>query len=181
MNESVIMSGFGGQGILLMGQLLCYAGMHEGMKVTWMPSYGPEMRGGTANCTVMLSPERIGSPVTRFPSSLVAMNKASLDKFESSIRPGGFLVINSSLVERTPQRNDLMLIRVPANKIAEEAGTLQVTNMAALGAYVEGRGAVSLESVLVALRRMIPEHRRELLAVNEEALRKGAEIAATQK
>ena len=89
--ESVIMSGFGGQGILLMGQLLCYAGMHEGLKVTWMPSYGPEMRGGTANCTVMLSSERVGSPVTRKPSSLVAMNKASLDKFEAAVQPGGFL------------------------------------------------------------------------------------------
>ena len=181
MNESVIMSGYGGQGILLMGQLLCYAGMHEGMKVTWMPSYGPEMRGGTANCTVMLYPERVGSPVTRYPSSLVVMNKASLDKFESAIQPGGLLVINSSLVEREAKRNDLKIIKVPANKIAEEVGTLQVTNMAALGAYVGGKGVVSLESVLAALRRMIPEHRRELLAVNEEALRKGAEVAARAK
>ncbi len=181
MNESVIMSGFGGQGILLMGQMLCYAGMHEGMNVTWMPSYGPEMRGGTANCTVMLSPERIGSPVTRYPSSLVAMNKASLDKFEASLPPGGFLLINSSLIEREPSRRDLKVIKVPANKIAEEAGTLQVTNMAALGAYVGGKGVVSLESVIVALRRMIPEHRKELLAVNEQALRKGAEYAVQQK
>ncbi len=181
MNESVIMSGFGGQGILLMGQLLCYAGMHEGMKVTWMPSYGPEMRGGTANCTVMLSPERVGSPVTRYPSSLVAMNKASLEKFETSLTPGGFLVINSSLIERETNRKDLKVIKVPANKIAEEAGTLQVTNMAALGAYVGGKGVVSLESVIVALRRMIPEHRKELLVVNEKALRKGAEVAAQQK
>jgi len=181
MHESVIMSGFGGQGILLMGQLLCYAGMHEGKNVTWMPSYGPEMRGGTANCTVMLSPERVGSPVTRHPSSLIAMNKPSLDKFESVLQPGGFLVINSSLVERDSQRSDCRIIKVPANKIAEEVGTLQVTNMAALGAYVGGREVVSLESVIVALRRMIPEHRQELLAVNEEALRRGAEAAAKQK
>ncbi len=171
------MSGFGGQGILLMGQLLCYAGMHEGLQVTWMPSYGPEMRGGTANCTVMLSPERVGSPVTRSPFSLVAMNKPSLDKFESALQPEGFLVINSSLVEREPQRSDLRVIKVPANRIAEEAGTLQVTNMAALGAYVAGRRIVSLESVLLALRRMIPEHRYELLAANQEALRKGAEAS----
>jgi len=181
MNESVIMSGFGGQGILLMGQLLCYAGMHEGKNVTWMPSYGPEMRGGTANCTVMICSDRVGSPVTRHPSSLVAMNKLSLDRFENSIEPEGFLIINSSLVEREPQRTDLTVIKVPANKIAEEAGAIQVTNMAALGAYVEGRGAVALESVIVALRRMIPEHRQELLAVNENALRKGAEVAAAQK
>jgi len=177
MRESVIMSGFGGQGILLMGQLLCYAGMHEGKNVTWMPSYGPEMRGGTANCTVMLSSDRVGSPVTRYPFTLVAMNKASLDKFESAIQPNGFLVINSSLVDREPTRTDLTYIKVPANKIAEEAGTLQVTNMAALGAYVAGRGVVSLDSVIIALRRMIPEHRKELLAVNEEALCRGAEAA----
>jgi 2-oxoglutarate ferredoxin oxidoreductase subunit gamma len=151
--------------------------MHEGLQVTWMPSYGPEMRGGTANCTVMLSPERVGSPVTRFPSSLVAMNKPSLDKFEGALQPGGFLVINSSLVERDPGRSDLRIIKVPANKIAEGLGTLQVANMAALGAYVGGRGFIPLESVILALRRVIPEHRQELLAANQEALRQGAEAA----
>ena len=179
-HESVIMSGFGGQGILLMGQLLCYAGMQEGLQVTWMPSYGPEMRGGTANCTVMLSPERVGSPVTRYHTSLVAMNKASLDKFEEALQSGGLLIINSSLVARDLRRSDLQTIKVPANKIAEEAGTLQVTNMAALGAYVAGRKIVALESVLIALRRMIPEHRRDLLAANQEALCKGAEAAGKQ-
>jgi 2-oxoglutarate ferredoxin oxidoreductase subunit gamma len=181
MNESVIMSGFGGQGIMLMGQLLCYAGMHEGKNVSWMPSYGPEMRGGTANCTVMISTDRVGSPVTRFPQSLVAMNKASLDKFESAIQPGGFLLINSSLVDRDPSRTDLKVVKVPANQIAEEAGTLQVTNMAALGAYVAGSSVVSLDSVIVALRRMIPEHRKDMLAVNEKALRRGAEAAAKKQ
>ena len=165
---------------MLMGQLLCHAGMQEGLKVTWMPSYGPEMRGGTANCTVMLSSDRVGSPVTRNPSSLVAMNKASLEKFEPAIQSGGFLVINSSLVDRDPQRSDLTVIRVPANQIAEVAGSLQVTNMAALGAYVGGREIVSLESVTAALRRMIPEHRKDLLGVNIEALRRGAAAAAGQ-
>jgi 2-oxoglutarate ferredoxin oxidoreductase subunit gamma len=108
------------------------------------------------------------------------MNKASLQKFETTIQAGGFLVINSSLVDRDSRRSDLTVVRVPANKIAEEAGTLQVTNMAALGAYVGGKGIVSLESVLVALRRMIPEHRKELLAVNEEALKRGAAVATGQ-
>ena len=181
MHESVIMSGFGGQGILLMGQLLCYAGMQEGLKVTWMPSYGPEMRGGTANCTVMLSSERVGSPVTHHPSSLVAMNRASLDKFEDAVKPGGLLIINSSLVERDSKRSDIKIIKIPANRIAEETGTLQVTNMAALGAYVGAKRIISLESVIAALRRMIPEHRKELLAINEEALSKGAEVAPRQK
>jgi 2-oxoglutarate ferredoxin oxidoreductase subunit gamma len=177
MHESVIMSGFGGQGILLMGQLLCYAGMHEGKKVTWMPSYGPEMRGGTANCTVMVADDRVGSPVTHHPSSLVAMNTASLDRFEEDLQVKGFLLINSSLIDRDPQRKDLQVIKVPANKIAEEAGTLQVTNMAALGAYVGATSVVSLESVIQALRRMIPAHRKELLSINETALRKGYETA----
>jgi 2-oxoglutarate ferredoxin oxidoreductase subunit gamma len=180
MHESVIMSGFGGQGILLMGQLLCYAGMHEGLKVSWMPSYGPEMRGGTANCTVMLSSSRIGSPVTHYPSSLVAMNKASLKKFEATIEAGGFLVINSSLVDRDSQRPDLTVVWIPANQIAEEAGTPQVSNMAALGAYVAGKRVVSLESVILALRQMIPEHRKELMAANEEALKRGSAVAAAQ-
>jgi len=180
MHESVIMSGFGGQGILLMGQLFCYAGMHEGKKVTWMPSYGPEMRGGTANCTIMISDDRVGSPVTRHPSSLVAMNKASLDRFEGDLQAGGFLVINSSLIEREPQRQDLQVIKVPANRIAEEAGTLQVMNMAALGAYVGAKKVVSLESVICALQRMIPAHRKELLTVNETALRRGYEVALSR-
>jgi len=180
MHESVIMSGFGGQGILLMGQLLCHAGMHEGLKVTWMPSYGPEMRGGTANCTVMLSSNRVGSPVIRYPVSLVAMNKPSLDRFAEAIQPKGFLVLNTSLIDHRVNRSDLTIIRVPANQIAEKVGTVQVANMAALGAYVGARRIVSLDSVLQALRRMIPEHRKELLSVNEEALRQGAEVARTQ-
>lgn len=180
MHESVIMSGFGGQGILLMGQLLCYAGMQEGLNVTWMPSYGPEMRGGTANCTVMLSSNRVGSPVTRTPFSLVAMNKASLERFEAAIQANGFLLLNTSLIDHDPSRKDLTVIRVPANQIAEKAGTVQVTNMAALGAYVGAQKTVSLESVLQALRKMIPAHRKELLSVNEAALRQGAEVARTQ-
>jgi 2-oxoglutarate ferredoxin oxidoreductase subunit gamma len=177
MHESVIMSGFGGQGVLLMGQLLCYAGMNEGKKVTWMPSYGPEMRGGTANCTVMIAEDRVGSPITRHPLSLVTLNKASLDRFEDALPPGGLLVLNSSLIDRAPQRQDLEVIKVPANRIAEEAGTLQVTNMAALGAYVGGRKVVSLDSVVLALKRLIPAHRKELLGANETALRRGYEAA----
>jgi len=178
--ESVIMAGFGGQGILLMGQLLCYAGMHQGLKATWMPSYGPEMRGGTANCTVTLSSERIGSPVNRHPSSLVAMNRASLDKFEDAVQSLGFLVINSSLIEREAKRSDLRIVRIPANQIAEEAGALQVANMAALGGYLAGKKSISLDSLIVALRRMIPAHRQDLLALNEKALRRGFEEAGRQ-
>lgn len=177
MYESVIMSGYGGQGILLMGQLLCYAGMQEGLHVTWMPSYGPEMRGGTANCTVILSKERIGSPVTRHPSSVIALNKPSVDRFEPIVTPGGLLIINSSLVEKDNFRPDLRVVRVPANKIAEEIGNLQVTNMAALGAYITAKKIVSLEAAIAALSKIIPKHRQELLPINEKALRQGGEFA----
>ncbi|MGC8809535.1 MAG: 2-oxoacid:acceptor oxidoreductase family protein [bacterium] len=177
MYESVIMSGYGGQGILLMGQLLCYAGMQEGLNVTWMPSYGPEMRGGTANCTVILSTARVGSPVTRHPSSLIAMNKPSLDRFESAVMPAGLLIVNSSLVDKDHFRPDLQIIKVPANKIAEEIGSLQVTNMAALGAYIMAKKIVPLEAAIAALSKMIPAHRQELLPINEKALRQGAEFA----
>jgi 2-oxoglutarate ferredoxin oxidoreductase subunit gamma len=178
MYESVIMSGFGGQGIMLMGQLLCYAGMEEGLRVTWMPSYGPEMRGGTANCTVILSSERIGSPITAHPVSLVALNRASLDRFEKSVKPGGVLILNTSLADRKPERDDLCLVPIPANQIAEEVGTLQVANMVALGAYVRARRSVSMDSLFSGLRGIIPEHRSEWLPLNETALRRGAEFAA---
>jgi 2-oxoglutarate ferredoxin oxidoreductase subunit gamma len=178
MYESVIMSGFGGQGIMLMGQLLCYAGMEEGLRVTWMPSYGPEMRGGTANCTVILSSERIGSPITAHPVSLVALNRASLDRFEKSVKPGGVLILNTSLADRKPERDDLCLVPIPANRIAEEVGTLQVANMVALGAYVRARRSVSMDSLFSGLRGIIPEHRSEWLPLNETALRRGAEFAA---
>lgn len=177
MYESVIMSGYGGQGILLMGQLLCYAGMEKGLQVTWMPAYGPEMRGGTANCTVILSTQRVGSPVTRYPLSLIAMNKPSLNRFEPAIQSGGLLIVNSSLVEKDAYRADLRLIKVPANKIAEEIGNLQVTNMAALGAYVLAKKIVSLEAIISALPRIIPAHRQDLFPINEKALRAGAKFA----
>ncbi len=160
-----------------MGQLLSYAGMREGLHVTWMPSYGPEMRGGTANCTVILSSERVGSPVTRHPSSLIAMNKPSIDRFEPAVTPGGLLIVNSSLVAKDSFRFDLQVVRVPANKIAEEIGSLQVTNMAALGAYIITKNIVSLETAISALAKMIPAHRQELLPINEKALRQGAEYA----
>jgi 2-oxoglutarate ferredoxin oxidoreductase subunit gamma len=180
MHEEVIMSGFGGQGILLMGQLLCYAGMRERLNVTWMPAYGPEMRGGTANCTVILSSDRVGSPVTLFPSSMVIMNRASLDRFEASVKPGGILVINTSLVDREVQRNDLKVLRIPANRIAEEADAPQAANMVALGAYVAVTGIVHLDSVISALKWKIPESRKKLLLDNEEALKKGMERVLAQ-
>jgi 2-oxoglutarate ferredoxin oxidoreductase subunit gamma len=122
MQNDVIMAGFGGQGILLIGKMLAYAGMHEGKEVSWLPSYGPEMRGGTCNCTVVISDRPVGSPVIRSPRAVLAMNLPSLDKFERDVRPGGLLLINSSLISRDPARADLTVVKVPANEIANSLG-----------------------------------------------------------
>ena len=122
MQRDVIMAGFGGQGILLIGKMLAYAGMHEGKEVSWLPSYGPEMRGGTANCTVVISDKPVGSPVIRSPRAVVAMNLPSLEKFEPDIREGGLLLINSSLINRGPERDDLTVVEIPANELASELG-----------------------------------------------------------
>lgn len=137
MKQEFIIAGFGGQGVLLLGQMLAYAGMLEGKQVSWMPSYGPEMRGGTANCTVVISDEEIGSPVVSQPSCVIALNLPSLDKFEPMVKPGGLLLINSSLVDREPRRDDIKAVALPATEIASELGNIRVTNMVALGALVQ--------------------------------------------
>ncbi|NTU42617.1 MAG: hypothetical protein HGA78_06115 [Nitrospirales bacterium] len=133
MQTEIIVAGFGGQGVLFAGQLLAYAGMDEGKNVTWIPSYGPEMRGGTANCTVVVSDEEIGSPLVRNPSAVIAMNRPSLDKYEDTIQSGGYLVINESMLNRKPTRKDIHVITIPGNDIAEELGDKRMTNMVLLG------------------------------------------------
>ena len=145
MQRDVIMAGFGGQGILLIGKMLAYAGMREGMEVSWLPSYGPEMRGGTANCTVVISDKPVGSPVIRSPRAVVAMNLPSLEKFEPDVRKGGLLLINSSLINRGAQRDDLTVIEVPANEMASDLGNPRGANMVALGAYLGATDAVSMD------------------------------------
>ncbi|HHT70050.1 MAG TPA: 2-oxoacid:ferredoxin oxidoreductase subunit gamma [Firmicutes bacterium] len=177
MQHEFIFAGFGGQGVLLMGQLLAHAAMDEGKKVSWIPSYGPEMRGGTANCTVIVSEREIGSPVVSSPSCVVAMNLPSLDKFEKAVKPGGVLVINSSLVTREPKRQDVTVVKVPATGVANELGNARVANMVALGAVVEATGVVTPDSVLEALRKNLPAHRQNLLPLNREAIEKGRDAA----
>ncbi|MEW6724363.1 MAG: 2-oxoacid:acceptor oxidoreductase family protein [Bacillota bacterium] len=177
MTHEVIMAGFGGQGVMLVGQLLAYSGMLEGKKVSWMPSYGPEMRGGTANCSVVVSGEEVGSPVVSEPTAVIIMNRPSLDKFEGKVVKGGVLIINSSLVDRQVQRGDVTVIEVPANDIATELGDVRVANMVALGALIQATGAVKKESVLKALRKVLPERRHHLLPMNEAALDKGIGLA----
>ena len=177
MQNDVIMAGFGGQGILLIGKMLAYAGMHEGKEVSWLPSYGPEMRGGTANCTVVISDRPVGSPVIRSPRAVVAMNLPSLDKFEADVRPGGLLLVNSSLINRSTTRNDLTVIEVPANEIANELGNRRGANMVALGAYLGATNAVSLDGIIDVIRETFAA-KPGIIDVNIKALNRGHEIGA---
>lgn len=173
MYETIIMAGFGGQGIMSMGMLLAYAGMLEGKEVTWMPSYGPEMRGGTANCTVVISTDPIASPVIKKPHTLIAMNRPSLHKFESMVREGGLILYNASLIKEEPEREDVEIISLPANELAEKLGEMRTINMLVLGAYLRRRPFVKEESIEISLKKVLPKRRHHLLAINMEAFREG--------
>jgi len=173
----VTIAGFGGQGVLLSGGVLASAGMIEGLNVTWFPSYGAEMRGGTANCTVILSDREIGSPITERPQALVAMNEPSAVKFCPRIRRGGVMVLNSSLITGSYKRNGVRALNVPGNDIAAQLGDPRVLNMVMLGAYAGVTGAVGLKSLEKALGENLPEHRKSLLEINCRALRRGYEVA----
>lgn len=175
MNREMIFAGFGGQGVMLMGQILAYAGMLEGQQVSWIPAYGPEMRGGTANCSVIIGDEQVGTPIVTEPSVVVAMNLPSLDKFESMLMPEGALLINSSLIERKAHRTDVKSILVPCNDIAKELGNLKVANMVMVGAIVAASGVVSVESVISVLSKKIFKNKPEVMPLNEQAIRRGME------
>jgi 2-oxoglutarate ferredoxin oxidoreductase subunit gamma len=174
MQTEVIIAGFGGQGVLFAGQLLSYAAMDAGQEVTWIPSYGPEMRGGTANCTVIIADEEIGSPLVRNPRAVIAMNLPSLDKYEPSIQPGGVLVVNSSMVNRPAKRNDIHTIMIPANDIAETLGDKRMANMALLGGLLANLPILSIEAIQKTLAEHLPARHHKLLPLNYEALHKGA-------
>lgn len=179
MHEEIIFSGFGGQGALFAGQLLAYAALDAGLQVTWIPSYGPEMRGGTAHCTVVISDEPIGSPLVRRPKSVVALNLPSFEKYEPLIKPGGLLVYNQSLISVTPSRTDIQYIPVLANDIAEALGNVRQANVVLLGAYLAVTGILPLAAVETALDNHLPERQRKYLASNKEALRRGAACVVT--
>ena len=172
MTHEIIMAGFGGQGVMLMGQLLTYAGMIENKKVSWIPSYGPEMRGGTANCSVIVSDEPVGAPIVTEPNMVVAMNLPSLDKFESQLVPGGTLIINSSLIKREAKRTDIKVYYVNANDIASELGNAKVANMVTLGAVVAASGAVSSDSLAKAFAKVFAK-KPQVLEINEKAIQSG--------
>lgn len=179
MYSEIIMAGFGGQGVLLIGKLLAYAGMKTGMEVTWMPAYGPEMRGGTCNCTVVLSDRPVGSPVSRSPHGAIVLNLQSIDKFEPTVRPGGVLVINTSLINRDPHRSDITNILVPANQIALEAGSAKAANMVALGAFLGASGLVDVQPVKDVLAETF-SGRPKIVQLNHVCLDKGFEIGQSQ-
>lgn len=180
MEERVVMAGFGGQGVMAIGQLLTYAGMVEEKNVSWLPSYGPEMRGGTANCGVIVSDDDVGSPVIETSTAAIIMNQPSLDKFEDGVVKDGRLFINSSLIDTKSKRDDIEVFYIPANETAEELGNPRVANMVMLGALLEASKAVSIDSVLEGFTAVFGEHRKKLIPINKSALEKGAELAREQ-
>ena len=176
--EEVIIAGFGGQGIILTGKLLAQAAMKAGKEVTYMPSYGAEVRGGTANCMVVIAEKKIACPVVGRPDSLIVMNKASLNKFTPRLKDGGLLIMNSSLIDSEPQLDDSVeVVAVPADELAVELGSQKSANMVVLGAYLQKRGYLSLDAVAQALPDVLAERYHKTLPVNISALRKGAEFA----
>jgi len=174
MDSTFIFAGFGGQGVILAGKLLAQAGMYHGLHVTWLPSYGPEMRGGTANCTVVLSDDPIGSPVVDNPTALLAMNLPSLDRFEKAVLKDGAVVINSSLISRQVERDDVRGLAVPMNDIAVSLGNPRAANMVALGAMVKATGIVPLDAVKKSMAEVLGKKGGgKIVKVNEKALDAG--------
>ncbi len=175
MLEQIIVAGFGGQGVLSLGKMLAEAGMEEGKNVTWLPSYGPEMRGGTSNCSVIISDEWIGAPNITQASAVIAMNLPSLDKFESYVAPGAHLFINSSIIEQKAVREDIHVHYVPANDIAEGLGTVKAANMVMMGAYLAISPVVDTETVIDQLRLVFGEKKAHLIPMNRKAIEAGAQ------
>ena len=169
----IVLAGFGGQGVLFAGKVIAYAGLLEEREVSWLPSYGPEMRGGTANCSVCLSDEPIGSPLVTEPNVLVALNQPSLDKFEDAVAPGGWIIVDSSLIKRTSAREDVQVIALPATKMAEEAGMKGLGNIVLVGKLFEAVGFCAPETLEAAVRGVIPARKAALLDKNLAALEMG--------
>ena len=176
MQNEIVIAGFGGQGVLFAGQVLAYAAMDSDKEVTWIPSYGPEMRGGTANCTVIIADEEIGSPLVRNPQAVIAMNLPSLDKYEPLIVEDGTLIVNKSLVNRSIARKDLQSVLIPASEMAESLGDKRLTNIVMVGALLAQQPVLPIDAVENALRDHLPERHKKLLPLNYQALRAGEEF-----
>ncbi|MDD4003927.1 MAG: 2-oxoacid:acceptor oxidoreductase family protein [Elusimicrobiaceae bacterium] len=180
MYHGIRISGFGGQGVVSAGVLLAYAGMIEGRNVSWFPAYGAEMRGGTANCSVVISDKEVSSPVVSNPTVAIVMNEPSLSKFEPLVREGGILIINSSLVRTAPKRTDIKIISVPFNELAEEAGSPKVGNLLMLGVFAAATGAVSTDAIAKAMPKVFKRAKPEALELNKKALEKGFSFVKSQ-
>ena len=174
MQNEIIIAGFGGQGVLFIGKVLSYAALERGLEVTWFPSYGAEMRGGTANCTVVISDEEIGSPQVLNPRAVIVMNQPSLDKYEDMVAPGGYLIVNPSLVNRSPNRTDITSLELPATDLAEEIGDKKFTNVVLLGALTAAADFLDLESMEKGLYKCLSGIKKDLFEINKTALTKGA-------
>jgi len=176
MTEEIIIAGFGGQGVLSMGKILAYSGMMQDQEVSWMPSYGPEMRGGTANVTVILSDERISSPIlTRYDTAII-LNQQSMDKFEAMVKPGGTLIYDGNGITRHPERKDIKIFRVEAADEAAKLGLSKIFNMIVLGGYLKVKPVVTLENVIKGLKKSLPARYHSMIPDNEKALKRGMEI-----
>lgn len=181
MESSIVVAGFGGQGVLFAGQLIAYAGMESGKYVTWIPSYGPEMRGGTAHCVVIISDEPIGSPIVAEPDIVLALNQPSYDKYLQLVKSGGLLIVNSSLVELDDKdRLDIEIVGVPANEIAEQHGSVKMLNMAAVGAMLACRPVLELEALEKAITGHLPQNKQHLVDANLGVLREGHAVPGLQ-
>ncbi len=176
MTEEIIIAGFGGQGVLSMGKIMAYSGVMQDMEVSWMPSYGPEMRGGTANVIVILSNERISSPIIRHFDSGIILNQQSLDKFEESIKPGGILIYDGNGITRHPERKDISIYRVDAAEEASKMNSPRTFNMIVLGGFLKIKPVLKIENVIKGLKKSLPERYHKLIPENEKALLRGEEI-----
>lgn len=177
MQEEMIIAGFGGQGVLSMGQILCYSGVMENKEVSWMPSYGPEMRGGTANCIAIISDTKISSPILTKFDTVIALNQPSLDKFEKAVKPGGLLIYEASTILNPPTRKDIDIIPIEAANEATKLKNSKVMNMIVLGAFLQKKPIIKTENIIEGIKKVLPERYHHLIPLNKQALEKGMELA----
>ena len=181
MTEEIIIAGFGGQGVLSMGKILAYSGIMQEQEVSWMPSYGPEMRGGTANVTVIISDDRVSSPVLQSYDTAILLNQQSVDKFESMVKPGGLMIYDPNGITRHPERDDIKIFQVEATAEAARMKSPITFNMVVLGAFIRVKPVVDFDNVIKGLRKSLPERHHHLIPVNEKAIQRGMEIVKRSK
>jgi len=173
MIEEIIVSGSGGQGVMLLGQVIAYTAIKTGLKATWLPSYGAEMRGGTANCSLVISSEKINSPVVENPSTLICLNQPSMDKFAEKVKEGGLIISNKSLISRCPKNKNLEIFEIKANEIAQKIGSSRVANMILLGTFIAKRPIISIEGAVSSIQAKIGDSNPQIIKLNKQAIEAG--------